>query len=506
MEHNVVEIIVFKAGSPCCLQGILVCDCNMTHRFSIHTQSWTLFLEMGDPFCSPLLILCISCLLPSALYLWSPLRSAWRGRSMTARQDMKAEATKPLSPVEVLEKRAQRRVEISVDESRMIHSCDQQERSPLFALLPRELRNMIWAYATAPFEDPSRRFEATACYFRPDHTASLKTTTALLSTCRRIWLESHAMPMLQAEHCFYYHRPAPDRRDKAWMANLTERNRQDFGHLHLFAQMYATEGLNDRPGHLRSFFLNTPLNMNDFQPRMLHMTLRHADWWYWESDAQLESVDRWIKPLLNSPDLRSTETLRLELETLDYTAEQLEAILERTKALVSAEKETHMVDGKPTKTIFQFTGMSEVHTWQGPPNINNQSSRPYDGVHRLKYYVATLTWKLRFMGHPRGHIPCLRRLPRIISSASWVPAADRLHRMYVAAGSPRSFMLSRGRNAVQLASAHLAYQQIQDIMRQQAESTESIRREHFFTIVSLSNADTDYANGVIEGTLLVFVD
>jgi len=80
------------------------------------------------------------------------------------------------------------------------------------------------------------------------------------------------MPMLQAEQSFYYHREAHDRRDTTWTAGLTPRNRQNLGHLHLFAQMFAIEGLVSAPGRLRKYFLETSPVEGDFQPLCVILT------------------------------------------------------------------------------------------------------------------------------------------------------------------------------------------------------------------------------------------
>lgn len=304
---------------------------------------------------------------------------------------------------------------VSIDSTEHIDAlakCNPQYQSPLFATLPREIRELIWTFATAPVEDESKRYAENEYYCRPGHRAPHKTHTALLYTCRRIWLEANALPMLQAEHCFWYYRAAPDSRNAAWMANLTEANRRNFGQLHLFAQMFAVEGLTDKPGRLRKWFLDAPEQAGDFQPRVMHVTIRHTDWWYWENEAPLRFEDRWFQAMLDSPDLRSTQTLRLELETLDYKVEQLRPIVERLKGLESREYETHVVDGASVKTKFVLAGDPAVYTWTGPADINGGRYSPYAGKETLNYHVETLTWRLHFPSLPRAHIPTLRLAPR----------------------------------------------------------------------------------------------
>ncbi|KAI6875672.1 hypothetical protein KC323_g125 [Hortaea werneckii] len=242
-----------------------------------------------------------------------------------------------------------KRVGMTTDETEAYGKFNEQLASPLFSKLPRELRDLIWAYSTAPYEDPDGKFNERAYYYRPGHTARLKSDTALLLTCRRIWLEANAMPMLQAEHSFYFHRAAPDARNSAWMSRLTDKNRRDFGHLHMFAQMFAIERLTDAVGQIRRFFLSGAPKPNDFQPRMMHVTIRHTDWWFWENEEPLRLSLKWVQALLNSPDLRNTEVIKLELETLDYKVDQLEPILEQIRGLQSLEVKTHLIDGKPAK-------------------------------------------------------------------------------------------------------------------------------------------------------------
>lgn len=89
--------------------------------------------------------------------------------------------------------------------SKTLLKCNQQPQSPLF-ILPAEIREIIFSLATAPHYKPDSLFEETDRRRRPDHLAPVTTSTSLLSTCRRIWLEANHLPMQQAHHCFW----APD--------------------------------------------------------------------------------------------------------------------------------------------------------------------------------------------------------------------------------------------------------------------------------------------------------
>ncbi|TKA46686.1 hypothetical protein B0A55_12871, partial [Friedmanniomyces simplex] len=324
------------------------------------------------------------------------------------------DAPQSLDTIDKLEKLTRRRIGIDYSEHEADGKFNNQSASPLFSLLPRELRDLIWAFATAPFEDPTAPFEENAYYYRPGHTAHLKTDTTLLRTCRRIWLEANAFPMLQAEHSFYYDRAAPDKRDPQWMGQLTAHNRQNFGQLHLFVQMFKIEGLTAGMGMLRNYFLKTLPVPGDFQPRVFHVTLRHTDWWNWESDEALFLEDGWVEAMLNSPDLRSTQIFKLELETLDYKEDQLMSIVDRIKQFESEEFHTHVIDGKEVKTKFVLADEEQkTYTWEGPANLDNETWDPYEGKGTLKYHVVTLTWRLRFPELPGAFVPQLRRGPRI---------------------------------------------------------------------------------------------
>ena len=326
--------------------------------------------------------------------------------------------------VESIEELVCRKVAIETVESEAsIARCHPQNQCPLFSTLPRELREIIWAFAASSVEDKDNKYSTNEYYYRPGHTARFKTYTDLLLTCRRVWLEAHAYPMLQAEHCFWYYRAAPDARSSEWMAKLTRLNRQNFGHLHLFAQMYAIEGLRSDRGALRNYFLKTPQESGDFQPRLLHVTIRHTDWWDWEYEAPLRLQDRFVQALLDTEDLRSTQYLKLELETLDYKMKQLLPIVERLKRLESKEFDTHVISGQPARTKFIMTDRPKTHEWVGPVNIDGEDFEPYADKKQLNYVVVTLTWQLHFPQFPHAHIPHLRLMPRLGEDAPFCRSA-----------------------------------------------------------------------------------
>ncbi|KAK5735474.1 hypothetical protein LTR17_008172 [Elasticomyces elasticus] len=420
------------------------------------------------------------------------------------------EDTTRFNAIDQLEELTCRRIGIEFSEHEVPCRFNEQAGSPLFSLLPPEIRDLIWAFATAPFEDSNAVFEDTEYYYRPGHTARLRTDTTLLRTCRRIWLEANAMPMLQAEHSFYLHRAAPDKRDPKWMAKLTEHNRRNFGELHLFIQMYNIEHLTAGTGMLRSMFLKTLPEPGDFQPRVLHVTLRHTDWYWWESDEPLRLQDSWVKALLNSPDLRSTQVFKLGMETLDYKVDQMMTIIERIKTIESEAYDTHIVDGKSMKTQFVLDEQVRTYEWDGPSNIANGTWDPYQGKGRLKYHVATLTWRLRFPDVPRAFVPELRRAPRVSSQQTNLASPNLMERYAVTGPITRERRLRPAhlhrRRMEQFGRMRRVGREILYLSQRQAEAVQKAQRRQFEEWQGVGYLREVEARWEEEGSLLKFVD
>jgi len=112
---------------------------------------------------------------------------------------------------------------------------DLQQQSPLYSLLPQEIRDQIFAYACTPYTpaappppprvsslypstsapkpprpnpwNPSRTpYDTNTTYSRPGQRAKVHHPTALLRACRRAYLETAHLPVALAAHNF--HAPA----------------------------------------------------------------------------------------------------------------------------------------------------------------------------------------------------------------------------------------------------------------------------------------------------------
>jgi hypothetical protein len=110
---------------------------------------------------------------------------------MAEQKDQNKQLPKRNLLIQHLESETSRKVTIETNESDdVISRCLPQDGSPLFTVLPREIRDLIWAFATAPFEDEHRQYDEKAYFYRPGHTARLKTDFCVLLTCRRVWRKS----------------------------------------------------------------------------------------------------------------------------------------------------------------------------------------------------------------------------------------------------------------------------------------------------------------------------
>lgn len=73
--------------------------------------------------------------------------------------------------------------------------CNPQLQSPLFNKIPPEIRNHIFAYVLAE-QDSAEAIPESSYIYRPEYTCYRYIDTALLRTCRKIWLETYALPRI----------------------------------------------------------------------------------------------------------------------------------------------------------------------------------------------------------------------------------------------------------------------------------------------------------------------
>ncbi|GFP60468.1 hypothetical protein TASIC1_0019001400 [Trichoderma asperellum] len=265
-----------------------------------------------------------------------------------------------------------------------------QEESPLFSLLPPEIRTKIFTFVLLDYEDTDSPYHLDTCYSRPSYFAPRKTSTELLRTCRAIYRETWFLPFILTEQTHWI--SAPDRAPPGYQSwhsirklreLLPEISRQlsqdkvEIESLHAFAQMYRVEegGLAD--------LLHTP----GLHPRRLALTIRHTDWWFWEDDEPLRFEADWIS-LAAAAMSPSTQEFRLELESLERKKDQIDTIGKHIAENWFFKKS----DGNVL--YADISGKChEVSRWTGTSTWHNKRwTRDENTDGKLDYYILTITF------------------------------------------------------------------------------------------------------------------
>lgn len=274
--------------------------------------------------------------------------------------------------------------------------CNAQLQSPLFNTIPPEIRNYIFALVLVE-EDSKDAISEESYFYRPDYPCYRFIDTALLCTCRRVWLETYAIPRRNVlerhwlgasdrrAHRRLMYAPSPSERelygdvgnptDKFWPSECVQ----------VFAQMFALE----------SWQLSRLCHRMDtrrvFPVRRLKLTIRYTDWWHWESNAPLRMENRW-----STVDMipRSVEEVVLELETRYGKKEEMEAIIKnqvmkwKWKGVDNSE---YILNEERTK---RWTWIGSTKPGGGEYAHHSPAANSTDdlGPMRMTYYVVKMVW------------------------------------------------------------------------------------------------------------------
>lgn len=276
-----------------------------------------------------------------------------------------------------------------------ISKCNQQLQSPLFGVLPPEIRNDIFSLALLQHEDLTKPYAEHDFCYRPGHRARRIVSTELLLTCRRIWLEANHWPMEQAVHSFWFdnnRRPAwakqimhaDDLRFKEFVASLTTLQQSRIKHIQVSAQMWWLEQ------RLQRSLLWADIAWGGRRLDSFTVTVRHSDWWFWERNESLRFEVDCMRRLLRSPGAAAINEFRLELETLAWRTDELRPILESLKSVGEhIDSKAQEEDIKHWELIEPF----EVSTWSGPTNVGGKDHEVYAQRDKLDYTVTTIKWR-----------------------------------------------------------------------------------------------------------------
>ena len=87
--------------------------------------------------------------------------------------------------------------------SRFKKPAADQSGSPLFSILPGEVRDKVFEYALLSYEDTTHLYDEETCYRRPGYFAPSTADRSLLQTCQQVYAEAWFRPWVSATHTFW---------------------------------------------------------------------------------------------------------------------------------------------------------------------------------------------------------------------------------------------------------------------------------------------------------------
>jgi hypothetical protein len=271
-----------------------------------------------------------------------------------------------------------------------------QLQSPLFAVLPSEVRNLIFEYATCQIIDPRKSTPETQnARSRPQHELLPVTDTALLRTCRLVYTETRTIPLRSATHHVYGDQAA-SYNSEDWDYYLFHISSQSGQHLY----------------HLHTTSWSLPNFTKHLQP---HLHWRRITWTIcssnWDFDHEWETTtfsyaDK-ILTMLNGILFPNTcREVTLEFEALRKDPKhrrKLRAVTDQFREIQLRRRDESKIelDGEYS---MQYTW--EGKTWQ-PGNWEHGPG----GYVSATYHVIRLCWRARepereYMHY--DHWDCLR--------------------------------------------------------------------------------------------------
>ena len=242
-------------------------------------------------------------------------------------------------------------------------ATDPQENCPLFTLIPGEVRDRIFQFAVTDHAIRKEEYEKATHFYRPGFRfADQKLDTTLLRTCRRIYDETKHLPTENFVQVEWRYRPPPageGRRSRSSVFTYHCPDLEVVKSLHLFTQQYWLE---DWQFHVKRIAKNMPNLQN------IKITLRHGDWWNWETSVPLlfdpkqpgtpwlnrptqaaDPFDKksWGYQFRSFPDLK---LLELELESVEGKKTELDQIVQRAPGWQFPLSDTHVLALNPQLT------------------------------------------------------------------------------------------------------------------------------------------------------------
>ena len=224
-------------------------------------------------------------------------------------------------------------------------NANPQTKSPLFNRIPGEIRDHIFDLALTAYSGKQEPFEKNAYYYRPGFRyADRKIDIALLCTCRQIYREACQVPAQNYESVGWHRAPRGPPLPLRMRFARAGTNCPWLNSLHLFTQQFWLED-SSWPTAARDIAQRRHPNL-----RHLRITIRHSDWWWWETSAPLV-LDAKRKGINGRPPVmgqsiasdgfhalswgqqfsffKGLKTFELELETVEGKRKELDEIVIR---------------------------------------------------------------------------------------------------------------------------------------------------------------------------------
>lgn len=257
----------------------------------------------------------------------------------------------------------------------------EQAQSPLFSIIPPEIREEIFSYALADFEDTDRPYQVNTYWARPGYHAPRRSCTKLLRTCKRVYAEAWHLPFALSEHAAYlgHDDRAPrgsmdvDKFQECLQTIHRFRPRVEMGHLRIFPQLWKLEQTDD---------FQEILDTEHFYPKSVTVTIRYTDWWWWENCHPLRIDGKWVNKLRLPA---SVTRLSMDFESIEQRKAEIDYISSEAAAKWHFKREDGVVLTHRSSKVSKWTGSSIL----GQKRWIRDEARSGE----LDYHVVTVTWK-----------------------------------------------------------------------------------------------------------------
>ena len=268
-----------------------------------------------------------------------------------------------------------------------VQEAKSQAQSPLFSVLPGEVRNLIYEFALSDYEDPNDVYSNDTCFKRPGYFARRRTDTDLLRACQRVYQEAWFIPWTSRQHTIYFtasgrkpHQSTTQIEMEIALKKIFELHGEqatEISNIRVIPQLYQLES-GDR--------LSKLFAIHHFNPKYFTITIRHTDWWYWENDRPLHIDSKFVNRC-KFPD--SVTEIRLELESVERRRPQIQDIARQMR-------EKWMFRTVNGKLLTASEGIpDEIMKWKGSSIWGGSRwVRDETDIETLEYYVQTVRFRV----------------------------------------------------------------------------------------------------------------